>query len=205
VTEVDDADLSTYIAHLVVDVVAAPRQQQSPDTAEPNAACAAPSLRDVRDRAQCPVELAREEIRSRRTVARPPTQRHLDLPHRSGGDDQYVRGRRHRLDSPLAAAASAATTEPASQARDGDTPAGLDLGYPVEHARFLFGVQLNRRSLVMLDDGETRAFRKASSCLDGSMNDTAVRNLHAATLANSRVAYHRHHAGGQLVCGAAAG
>jgi len=65
-----------------------------------------------------------------------------------------------------------------SQARPWEAPPRLDLRNAHEHARLLFRIQRDGRSLVVLDQRQARAFRETRTRLDSAVNDAAVGNLH---------------------------
>jgi hypothetical protein len=73
---------------------------------------------------------------------------------------------------------SATPTELTLQARCRDAPARLDLRDPLEHARFLFGVEQDGWSLVVLDERESGALGETCPRPDGATNNSAHRDLH---------------------------
>ncbi len=169
-------DLSKNLVHLVVDVVATPAQQKASHTAELRAPRSASYLRRLFDGPEDRFKLAREEIPRGRSVASPPAERNVDLCNRSRGENRSVRGNRHH--GPLAPMPSAMPTELALKSRDRDAPARLDLRDPLEHTRFLFGVEQDGWSLVVLDERESSALGKTRARLDGATNNSAFRDLH---------------------------
>jgi len=59
-----------------------------------------------------------------------------------------------------------------------DAPAHLDLRQPLEHACFLFGVERDGWSLVVLDERQSRTIGKTRARPDGATNNSALRDLH---------------------------
>ena len=175
VAKVDDANLPKILVHLVVDVVATPAQQEAPYATELRTPRSSPDLRRLLDCAEHRFELAREESRRGGPITRPPAERSVDLRNRSGGKNRSVRGRRH---GPLAPRPSAMPTKFALQPRDWHAPTRLDLRDPLQHARFLFGVEHDGCSLVVLDECESRTLGKTRARPDGAMNNSALCDLH---------------------------
>ena len=69
-------------------------------------------------------------------------------------------------------------TKFALQPRDWDAPTRLDLRDPVQHARFLLGVEHDGYSLIVLDERESRTLGKMRARPDGAMNNSALCDLH---------------------------
>lgn len=178
-SEVDDADFPASLVDLVVEVVAGAAQEKATDITEHAAAGATSCLRYILDRSESPFEFVSEQVGRRAAMPCPPDKGGIDLGFGDRRDDRCVGRYGHAAWMPNR---STTATEPLSESRGGNPFTALDLRDPLEHTGLFVGIELDRRSVVVLDQCEPCSFRKPGTGSDRTPDHATLRNPHAIHL-----------------------